>query len=234
MSNYNEPWNKYIIPTKKELTKDRNNLNIKQIVSKYNVSRSVIFRWFNKLNIIKEKKRYHKICIICNKIFYKKPYSSLEQFSRRKTCSNLCLNKQKSILNLGKNNPMYDKIPYNKGKYQNKSFCKYCNKEFHFYISNSKGVFCSKNCFGKYYSGKNNHNWSEGKKYTYGKIWKLIRTEVLYKYKYKCVKCGLNKNLDVHHIIPFRKVKEHKIENLIVLCRSCHRKEEWINKKNGK
>ena len=231
MSNYNEPWNKCIIPTKKELTEDRNNLSIKQIIHKYNVSKSVIFRWFNKLNIIKEKKRYYKNCVICNEIFYKKSYSSLNQFNNKKTCGNLCLNKQKAILNKGKNNPMYNKIPYNKGICKNKSFCKTCNKEFNFYISNSKGIFCSKKCFGKFYSGRNNHNWSHGKTFTYGKIWKLIRVEVLYKYNYKCVKCGETDKLDVHHVIPFSKVKEHEINNLIVLCRSCHRKEEWKIKK---
>lgn len=29
---------------------------------------------------------------------------------------------------------------------------------------------------------------------------------------------------DIHHIVPYAKVKEHKFENLIVLCCNCHRR----------
>ena len=76
-------------------------------------------------------------------------------------------------------------------------------------------------------SGKNNWRWSGGEhKRRRGHEWQLIRKQVLIRFEFKCVHCGVEGTLDIHHIIPYKKVKEHKIENLIPLCKSCHRKEE--------
>jgi len=80
--------------------------------------------------------------------------------------------------------------------------------------------------------GKNNVNWkggisSEIKKRYMNCDWKLIRKEVLIRYNFQCQDCGNKVRLDVHHIIPYRICKEHKIENLIPLCKSCHMKKEW-------
>lgn len=80
--------------------------------------------------------------------------------------------------------------------------------------------------------GDKNPNWrggisSEIKKRYMGHDWKLIRKEVLIRYNFQCVDCGKKAILDIHHIIPYRIVKEHKIENLIPLCKSCHIRREW-------
>lgn len=41
---------------------------------------------------------------------------------------------------------------------------------------------------------------------------------------YKCVKCGNNYRLQIHHIIPLSKGGSNKIENLEFVCRNCHLK----------
>ncbi len=41
--------------------------------------------------------------------------------------------------------------------------------------------------------------------------------------KYRCVKCGSNKNLEIHHIIPHAKGGSSRLENLQLLCRDCNR-----------
>lgn len=49
-----------------------------------------------------------------------------------------------------------------------------------------------------------------------------------------CAVCGESSSLDLHHIIPWAKVKEHKAENLICLCANCHRlahSQKWDGKK---
>ena len=71
--------------------------------------------------------------------------------------------------------------------------------------------------------GKKHHNWQGGKiDNNRGKEWQVIRKIVLDKYDYTCLHCGSKGDLDVHHIIPYREVPEHKMENLISLCKSCH------------
>lgn len=56
-----------------------------------------------------------------------------------------------------------------------------------------------------------NSNWSKIKKYMFEKY-------------PSCVDCGTNINLIVHHIIEWRFTHDDSIENLKVLCRSCHMK----------
>jgi|SRR5215510_4836418 len=58
-----------------------------------------------------------------------------------------------------------------------------------------------------------------------------VRELVLSRDKYTCQQCKtkLAKNkLDVHHIIPIRSGGSDKLDNLITLCRKCHRQlENW-------
>ena len=52
-----------------------------------------------------------------------------------------------------------------------------------------------------------------------------LRKKCLERDGFKCVKCGENKKeLYCDHIIPYRVCKEHKLENLQMLCGSCHSK----------
>jgi len=59
-----------------------------------------------------------------------------------------------------------------------------------------------------------------------------LRKKCLKRDKNQCVKCG-KKNVDLYcdHIIPYRVCKEHKLENLQMLCGSCHSKKTFIDVK---
>lgn len=51
--------------------------------------------------------------------------------------------------------------------------------------------------------------------------------------RHRCAVCGAESSLEIAHIIPWSKVKEHKAENLICVCANCHTrydKGEWDRK----
>jgi len=77
--------------------------------------------------------------------------------------------------------------------------------------------------------GEKNHNWSGGKITERQKgindwKWREARIKCLERDNYTCQKCGVKKQLCAHHIIPYGKVIDDTIENLITLCESCHMK----------
>lgn len=87
----------------------------------------------------------------------------------------------------------------------------------------------------KMFLGENNPAWRGGYEPYYGPNWKEQRRKALERDGFKCMNCGRTqeengKELDVHHIIPFRvfgrkRYKEaNDLSNLIALCMKCHRK----------
>ena len=60
-----------------------------------------------------------------------------------------------------------------------------------------------------------------------GSRWKTIRKEALRRTPF-CATCGTARNLQVHHIIPYRLTRDNSQSNLIPLCRSCHKVAESI------
>lgn len=57
-----------------------------------------------------------------------------------------------------------------------------------------------------------------------------ISREVLIESGHRCAVCGDGCSLERAHIIPWRESREHRLENLICLCATCHEradKEEW-------
>ena len=57
-----------------------------------------------------------------------------------------------------------------------------------------------------------------------------IARQVLVESGHRCAVCGTVSPLELAHIIPWHKSKEHKAENLVCLCANCHRrahKEKW-------
>ena len=75
--------------------------------------------------------------------------------------------------------------------------------------------------------GDQNPNWKGGI-VPLGKLrllrmaWRKLSKKVLENYNYQCVVCGSNKNLHVHHLIPFRTGGQDIEENLTVVCAFCH------------
>ena len=59
---------------------------------------------------------------------------------------------------------------------------------------------------------------------SFHRLKKDVGNAVLAKYDNKCTNCGSKENLCVHHIIKMKPDDENynDIENLTVLCRSCH------------
>lgn len=91
-----------------------------------------------------------------------------------------------------------------------------------------KRHYCSIKCYAEYRS-KNIIPWNKGKifknpSYNNHGVPPNWRKKILERDGYRCVKCGTTKPLHVHHKIPFRIVKGHTMENMITLCKGCHKK----------
>lgn len=54
------------------------------------------------------------------------------------------------------------------------------------------------------------------------KVSEEMKNEILFETGNRCAVCGITKPLEIAHIIPYSKVKEHKKDNLICLCCNCH------------
>lgn len=107
--------------------------------------------------------------------------------------------------------------------------------------SRKRGLFCDLDCYGSWLSenivGEDHHQW-EGGTLDYGRKWWRVRREALERDGYTCQNCGkspteLERNPDVHHIKRVRDFDRpqnaHTLENVITLCRSCHRNVEAGN-----
>jgi 5-methylcytosine-specific restriction endonuclease McrA len=53
--------------------------------------------------------------------------------------------------------------------------------------------------------------------------YKRLRIEVLERDGWRCQRCGVRTNLDVHHIYRRARGGEDEAANLTSLCRNCHR-----------
>lgn len=144
--------------------------------------------------------------------------------TKRTYCSSVCA---------GKTNAAARRIPA--------MFCEICDAE----IIKQKWVgrrFCSLKCFGVHHSrtrvGPNATNWHGGHEPYYGANWRQQRRNARHRDGYQCRGCGvseetLSRNLDVHHIVPFREFGRERykeantLTNLISLCPTCHTSMEW-------
>jgi len=139
---------------------------------------------------------------------------------------------------VGSNNPRW------KGGKQTAS-CEICEETVERWPSEFTDVtLCSGSCRSKWladtFVGENHPNWKDTEKLAYGPGWDRIRRLAVKRDGYRCQICGITKselgqNPDVHHIIPVRwfvksedhtRADAHSLENVISLCRSCHRQAE--------
>lgn len=85
--------------------------------------------------------------------------------------------------------------------------------------------------WGKNRSGKNNPRYVDGfsmDKAHIRKVYSMFEWKQNRKRFFEvngacgCVECGINENLTVDHVVPYRVSKSHSFTNLQVLCWSCH------------
>jgi hypothetical protein len=89
--------------------------------------------------------------------------------------------------------------------------------------------------------GEKNGNWKGGiSSFAYGDMWtkeqiddwKNIRQQCYIRDGFRCQICYSKSNIQAHHTVPFRIIKEHKLEYLITLCKFHHRKvDNWLRRK---
>lgn len=120
--------------------------------------------------------------------------------------------------------------------------CLYCGREMTVVQSrlerNKRGVFCDQRCHGNWLSenivGASHHQW-EGGSIVYGQRWWRTRKLALERDEHECQNCGkteerLGRKPDVHHIDRVRDFDRpqdaHTLDNVVTLCRSCHRSVE--------
>lgn len=161
--------------------------------------------------------------------FYKRVYkSSADSYS---ICDD-CRPKVKSERMSGEANPQYgtgEVIEYD---------CKYCGEHNSQLKSDSgKGIFCDMDCRDAYQRGEKHPSYNGGKEHYYGPNWEEQRRKCLERDNYLCQDCGVpNKDapiaLNAHHIQPYKtfnsRERANRVENLVALCLSCHKKWEGI------
>lgn len=106
-----------------------------------------------------------------------------------------------------------------------------------------KNHFCSKECESEWKSenwrGENHPTWQGGSPDFYGESWPEQRRKAIKRDGWRCQDCGItqrehrdqsNIGLDVHHKTPVtdfdNRNDAHELDNLVTLCRSCHRTRE--------
>ena len=99
--------------------------------------------------------------------------------------------------------------------------CKTCGSEFEILKSalksNASGNFCSRSCYEVFLCRTDR---TTGR----GSQWKKIRDAAVKAFPF-CGVCGTTKNIQVHHIVPFRLTHDNSQENLIPLCAKHHK---WV------
>lgn len=159
----------------------------------------------------------------------------------RRFCNSNCFGAWLSIHNVGEANPIYQRIDRT---------CKQCGNPFKAVpseIDKGWGNFCCRSCAATWQVandpnhplppvlyGEDNPRWKGGAVTYYGPSWHPSRRDARERDNFTCQRCGvteseLGRELDVHHIKPFRPfgVDNHtvanQLDNLISLCNICHK-----------
>lgn len=111
--------------------------------------------------------------------------------------------------------------------------CSQCELTFERWPSNvrqSDKQFCSKECFGEYYSGENNPHWKGGVRDFYNRTGCKWRDTIFERDDYTCQDCDQRGGyLNAHHIKPRSECEiidgideRYAIWNGVTLCTECH------------
>ena len=165
--------------------------------------------------------RVTRVCKQCNKEFSILK-STLKSNASGNFCCRPCYNEYLKTIK-GEKHKDYKRI---------KTTCDNCKKLISVTPSKLreyKHHFCSKECRGAFYSHENNPYWRGGTKAYRGNFEK-VKKEYFNGTNF-CALCGTTKDINIHHIIPYRLTKDNSVNNLIPLCRKHHRIVESVSVK---
>jgi len=124
-----------------------------------------------------------------------------------------------------------------------KTECEICGEVMQIRPWEEKRTCGSSECISELRSGKNHPRWKGGYEPYYGPNWREQRRRARERDNHECQACGKTqeengRELDVHHITPFREFVDddgnadyeaaNDLDNLISLCKSCHREYEGL------
>lgn len=92
-------------------------------------------------------------------------------------------------------------------------------------IGATGAAFCGPRCWSLHSKGENNPNWSGGQHVRMNPEGTAWREAVRKRDGGRCRLCGSTRNLEAHHILPFRRHKEERwmLAFGVLLCRKHHR-----------
>lgn len=88
--------------------------------------------------------------------------------------------------------------------------------------SQHEGPFCSMACYADWQRGRTKTPAPRPPKT--GPQWERPRLAALERDQYRCVDCGSEDRLEVHHIVTWKPGDPHELDNLATLCVPCHRR----------
>ena len=149
---------------------------------------------------IEMRKRVTKECEVCGDDFIVR-----ECHDHVRTCSRKCGYE----LLRGQKRKLVERLVKN---------CINCGEEFRVLPSYSEKKFCKMRC---YLDFKSKDVKYPDKQRFQGSSWQKKREEVIERDSGKCQLCG-NNGKEVHHKVPYSLTGDDSVDNLILLCKSCH------------
>lgn len=200
--------------------------------------------WFShNEELHKDRERVQTECANCSAELELKP--SHYKKDGNNFCNRECSSEWKSENITGEKHPNWEG-----GKSERE--CTYCGSSVHRYKRQFRAMpFCDHDCYGAWLSenksGENSTRWKGGDtlgNIYYGPNWIQQKKKALRRDQYRCQRCfksenELTRKPDVHHLKRIRWYKNNldapewykkgnKLDNLVCLCPSCHRKWEGI------
>lgn len=115
--------------------------------------------------------------------------------------------------------------------------CLKCGNEIP--VGNRSVKYCSPHC-GVLYLKAQYKKRNKEKVLAYNRFYRSLgyrhpnadwKNKVKENFKNKCTRCGAEKDLEVHHIVPLRFGGVNKPNNVLVLCKRCH--SDWESRLVG-
>lgn len=210
-----------------------------QIADLLGCHRTTVVKWL-KRHDIPRKRKATVYCENCGAEL-ERGFSRIKR-AERQFCNRRCKGQWMKTNYRGGSNPHYKK--------RVEVECAYCGGKKKILPCRAEreqdNFFCDYACMGawqsEHLSGKRSYAWKGGRVKYYGPNWQRQRRKARQRDNFRCQVCGiqeneLNRELDVHHIVPFLEFgyvvgenaayrKANRLTNLLSLCPTCHRQVE--------